>query len=166
LGPAPSSAVVYTFLADGEARESGLTFADLDRRARAIAAILQQSLVLGDRALMLYPPGLDYIAAFVGCLCAGVVAVPAWPPHPARLELSLPRLHSIVVDVKPSVVLTDSAGLGLAEVMIRNAPELGSLQWLATDNLDLGDLWQRRPILTRRVKSRPLISHSRQVQGS
>jgi acyl-CoA synthetase (AMP-forming)/AMP-acid ligase II len=129
--------VVYSFLVDGEARESRLPYLELEQRARAIAATLQQSLARGDRALLLYPPGLDYIVAFFGCLYAGVAAVPAWPPHPARLELNLPRLRSIVADVKPGVVMTNTPGLGLAEVMIRHAPEFGSLQWLATDSLDL-----------------------------
>jgi acyl-CoA synthetase (AMP-forming)/AMP-acid ligase II len=129
--------VVYTFLADGDARESRLTYQELDQRARAIASILQRHLLPGDRALMLYQPGLEYIAAFLGCLCAGVVAVPAWPPHPARMELILPRLRSIVADVKPGVVLTNTAGLRFTEVMTRNAAEFASLQWLATDSLDL-----------------------------
>jgi acyl-CoA synthetase (AMP-forming)/AMP-acid ligase II len=129
--------VVYTFLVDGDARESRLTYQGLDQRARAIAAILQRHLLPGDRALMLYPPGLDYVAAFFGCLCADVIAVPAWPPHPARLELTLPRLRSIVADVRPRVVLTNTAGLGLAAIMIRIAAEFASLQWLATDSLDL-----------------------------
>jgi acyl-CoA synthetase (AMP-forming)/AMP-acid ligase II len=130
--------VVYTFLVDGEARESRLAYHELEQRARAVAATLQSHLSAGDRALLLYPPGLDYIAAFFGCLYAGVAAVPAWPPHPARLELTLPRIRSIVADVKPGVVLTDAAGHSLAEVMIRGAPELGSLHWLATDRLDPG----------------------------
>jgi len=129
--------IVYTFLVDGHAQESRLTFGELDQRARAIGASLQRLLSPGDRALMLYPPGLDYITAFLGCLCADVVAVPAWPPHPVRLELTLPRLRSIVADVRPRIVLTDTAGLGLADVMTRNAPEFASLRWLATDSLDL-----------------------------
>jgi len=129
--------VLYTFLVDGDARESRLTYRELDQRARAIAGKLQQHLLPGDRVLLLYPPGLNYIAAFFGCLCASVVAVPACPPHPARLELTVPRLRSIVADVRPRMVLTTVSGLGLAEALVRNAGELSSLQWLATDSLDL-----------------------------
>ena len=129
--------VVYTFLVDGDARESRLSYQELEQRVRAIGARLQRRLVPGDRALMLYPPGLDYVAAFFSCLSVGVAAVPAWPPHPARLALTLPRLRSIVADVKPAVVLTNTPGLGLADVMIRGAPEFGGVEWLATDSLDL-----------------------------
>src|SRR5262249_15712380 len=105
--------VVYTFLVDGDAREAGLSYQELEQRVRAIGARLQRRLVPGDRALRLYPPGLDYVAALFGCLSVGVAAVPAWPPHPARLALTLPRLRSIVADVKPAVVLTNTVGLRL-----------------------------------------------------
>src|SRR5437762_1910846 len=62
---------VFTFLLDGDAVALSLTYAELDRQARAIAALLQEVATPGDRALLLYPPGLDYIAAFFGCLYAG-----------------------------------------------------------------------------------------------
>ena len=57
----------------------------------------------GGRALLLYPPGLEFIVAFFGCLYAGVVAVPAYLPRPNR---PMTRLRSIVEDARPSVVLT------------------------------------------------------------
>ena len=60
----------------------------------------------GERALLIYPPGLDYIAAFFGCLYAGVIAVPAYPPNPAQLKRTLPRLGMIAHDARPSVALT------------------------------------------------------------
>ena len=83
---------LYTFLADGEAEEASLSYAGLDRRARAIGARLQEAGAAGERALLLYPPGLDFIAAFFGCLYAGAVAVPAYPPRAGRTQ---PRLRSI-----------------------------------------------------------------------
>src|SRR4051794_33330188 len=71
----------FTFLADGGNQASDITYELLDRQARTIAAWLQQNEVgAGERALILYPPGLEYIAAFFGCLYAGVIAVPAYPP--------------------------------------------------------------------------------------
>src|SRR2546423_12835263 len=76
----------YTFLLDGETEAARLTYAELDRQARAIGALLQSAGAAGARALLLYPPGLDYVAAFFGCLYAGFVAVPAYPPDPAPLH--------------------------------------------------------------------------------
>ena len=72
----------YTFLVDGESEEQHLTYGELDRQARAIAAQLQGLGMTGERALLLYPPGLEYIAGFFGCLYAGTIAVPAYPPNP------------------------------------------------------------------------------------
>src|SRR6185369_2062723 len=79
----------YEFLTAGEETET-LTFAELDQRARAIAARLQQRKAKGERVLLLFPPGIDYIVAFYGCLAAGAVAVPAYPP---RLNRNLKRLE-------------------------------------------------------------------------
>src|SRR6476619_4138148 len=104
----------YTFLQDGEAEAVDLTYRELDRRARAIGALLQSLGVAGERALLLYPPGLDYIAAFFGCLYAGVVAVPAYPPNPARLERTLPRLRAIALDAQTCVALTTSPIMSIA----------------------------------------------------
>src|SRR5262245_53459008 len=67
----------YTFLADGDVERGTVTYGELDRRARAIGARLQSLGLAGERALLLYPPGLDYVSAFFGCLYAGTVAVPA-----------------------------------------------------------------------------------------
>src|SRR5437764_13346518 len=85
----------YTFLEDGETEEVHLTYADLDRKARAIGARLQSLGACGERALLLYPPGLEFIAGFFGCLYAGAVAVPLYPPYPTRLDRTMPRLRAI-----------------------------------------------------------------------
>jgi amino acid adenylation domain-containing protein len=100
--------LAYRFLLDGDEDEVSLTYAELDQRARAIAAWLEESGASGERAIMLYPPGLDYVAAFFGCLYAGTVAVPAYPPDPARLERSLDRLGAIAKDAEPLLALTTS----------------------------------------------------------
>ncbi len=72
----------YSFLADGEVETQRLTFGELDRQARTIAANLQERGLEGERALLLYPSGLDFIAGFFGCLYAGTIAVLAYPPTP------------------------------------------------------------------------------------
>ncbi len=130
-----ASHLIYRYLQDSESETITLTFAELDERARAIGAWLQSLGASGERALLLYPPGLDYIAAFFGCLYAGVTAVPAYPP---RLNRPAPRIQSMVADSKSSFALTTSAILQNIEQRFEHAPELGALHWLNTEQLPAG----------------------------
>ncbi|MBN8226734.1 amino acid adenylation domain-containing protein [Corallococcus macrosporus] len=126
----------FTFLLDGETDEAHLTYAELDQKARAIAAALQARGAQGQRALLLYPPGLDYIAGFFGCLYAGVIAVPIYPPDPMRLARTLPRLLAISQDAQATIALTTDFIYGMGEMLFEQAPELRELHWIATDTLD------------------------------
>src|SRR5215208_3623322 len=122
----------YTFLGDGEAGDSSVNYRELDRQARAIAARLQTlGVAVGERALLFYPPGLEYVAAFLGCLYAGVIAVPAYPP---RLNRPISRLRIIMEDSKAIVALTTTYILSNLERRFAHAPEMKSLRWLATDD--------------------------------
>src|SRR5215510_10401797 len=94
-------ALVYNFLTAGVETDS-LTSRQLDKRAKAIAARLQQLVCAGERALLLFPAGIEYICAFYGCLAAAVVAVPAYPP---RMNRNLERLELILKDAQPGAVL-------------------------------------------------------------
>ena len=69
------------FLASGEAIDRQATYSELDRRAARLAGALSDRLSAGGRALLLYPPGLAFAEAFLACLYAGIVAVPAYPPR-------------------------------------------------------------------------------------
>jgi len=129
---------VFTFLTDGEKQEVTMTYEELDCRARAIGALLQSFVSPGESVLLLYPPGLDFIAGFFGCLYSGVIAIPAYPLEPMRLDQTLPRLQVILTDVQPAVVLTTSTILSLAEILFDKAPDLGALQWMATDTVARG----------------------------
>jgi len=124
--------VAYTFLEDGETEEINLTYGELDRKARFIGALLQNLGLTGERALLLYPPGLDFVTAFFGCLYAGVVAVPAYPP---RRNQSLDRLQAIVKDCQAKEVLTTTSVWKNIERSCAENPEFASMRWLATDNL-------------------------------
>lgn len=136
------SRLAYSFLGDGERETARLTFAELDRRARDIAARLQADGCTGSRVLLLYPPGLDYIEAFFGCLYAGAVAVPAYPPDPARLSRSLPRLDAISRDAACGAVLTSGPIRDLAKALLDQAPALRDLPWIASDQIAGGLDWQ------------------------
>ncbi|MGA8184676.1 MAG: fatty acyl-AMP ligase [Terriglobia bacterium] len=139
----------YTYLVDGEAEGDHLTYAALDSQARSLGAMLQSYRASGERALLLYPAGLEFITAFFGCLYAGVIAVPLPPPNPAQPQRTLPRLRAIVSDAQPSVVLTTSAILSNAEGLITQASGLQKLRWLATDKVSgsLAQEW-RDPAVT------------------
>jgi acyl transferase domain-containing protein/acyl-CoA synthetase (AMP-forming)/AMP-acid ligase II/acyl carrier protein len=127
----------FVFLEDGESAESRMNYIELDRKARAIGAYLSERMKPGDRALILYPPGLEYIAAFYGCVYAGVVAVPAYPPDPTRLNRTLPRLQSIIDDAGATVVLTTSQLKAMAAFIFEHAPGLSVPSWYATDEIDV-----------------------------
>ena len=139
----------YTYLADGETEGDHLTYAALECQARSIGALLQGCQASGERALLLYPAGLEFIAAFFGCLYAGVIAVPLPPPNLAQPQRTLPRLLAIIRDAQPLVVLTTSAILSNAQGLFTHAPELQKMRWLATDNVTsrLAQEW-RDPAVT------------------
>jgi acyl-CoA synthetase (AMP-forming)/AMP-acid ligase II/acyl carrier protein len=131
-----ADARAFTFLVDGESHEAVLTFAQLDERARAIAAALLERGAGGKTVVLLFPPELEYVSAFFGCLYAGAIAVPAYPPDPMRLGRTLPRLQAIIDDAGADVVLTTSALLGMSEMIFQLAPSLRNKTWVATDEID------------------------------
>ena len=123
----------FTFLLDGETAETRLTYLQLDIFARQIAAQLQAQGLTGERALLLYPAGLDFLIAFFGCLYAGVIAVPVYPP---RRNQKLSRLLSIVNDAKPAIALTTTSILTDIEKEWTSDAELAQVKLLATDTID------------------------------
>ncbi len=139
-----SEAPLFHFVEDSD--DSGpLSYSGLLRRARSLGACLQQLAAPGERAVLLYPPGLEYVTGFFGCMVSGVIAVPAYPPDPMRLERTLPRLRSIILDSQASVVLTTSFIRSMAEPLFESAPDLKQLRWVATDELpsDASGDWHR-----------------------
>ncbi|MEH2186433.1 MAG: amino acid adenylation domain-containing protein [Nostoc sp.] len=135
----------FTFLLDGKTEQTTLTYQELDRRSRQIAAQLQALGLAGERALLLYPAGLDFLVAFFGCLYAGVVAVTAYPP---RNERNTPRIKAISIDAQAAIALTTTEILPIVRSLMSQKTDLESLQWLTTDNLAEGieDAWQEPSI--------------------
>ncbi|BCL39538.1 AMP-binding protein [Nostoc sp. MS1] len=143
----------YTFLRDGETEEASLTYSQLDQKARAIAAHLQSLKTVGDgvpptvgdRVLLLYPPGLEFIAAFFGCLYAGVVAVPVYPP---KRNQSVSRLRAIASDAQTTIALTVSDTLTQIQSQFAQDPEFANMPLLATDSIAVDEAanWQPMPI--------------------
>jgi acyl-CoA synthetase (AMP-forming)/AMP-acid ligase II/acyl carrier protein len=130
----------YIFLSDG-AEADRLTFAQLQRRSRAVSAYLQEMKAQNERALLLYPAGLDYVVAFYACLYGNTIAVPA---HPPRMNHNLRRLLAIIDDARPIVALTTSAIFSRLQRWFDQVPSLKAIQWVITENIDpeLADLWE------------------------
>lgn len=128
----------YRFLAtgecDGDVEE--LTYAQLDRRARAIGAHLQERGFSGSRAILLYPPGLEFVSGFMGCLSAGVIAVPSVPPHGRVQNLrTLSRLRRMIADADVTVVLATRPVIAALDSVSGHFPELASLTCIATEEI-------------------------------
>ncbi|MBN2024714.1 MAG: aminotransferase class I/II-fold pyridoxal phosphate-dependent enzyme [Pirellulales bacterium] len=119
----------FVYLVDGEDEQARLTYRGLDEQARAIAAWLESHDLAGQRALLLYPAGLEFITAFFGCLYAGVVAVPLYPP---RRNRSLERIQAVSDDCQAKVALTTETVLARIEPLIDETPHLKQLTWLPT----------------------------------
>lgn len=136
----PEEAAFY-FLEDGETEEVCWTYAQLDRKARAVAATLQSLNLQGQRVLLLYPPGLDFVAGFYGCLYAGAVAIPAYPPRRNRNML---RIQAISDDALAKAALSVHDVCDRTASLLDEAPHLKELTWLATDRIpdDVADQWR------------------------
>jgi acyl transferase domain-containing protein/acyl-CoA synthetase (AMP-forming)/AMP-acid ligase II/acyl carrier protein len=134
---------IYTFLTDGETKKDALTFAELDQQARKIGASLQERIPRGGRALLIYPSGLDFIAAFFGCLYSGIVAVPVYPPSTVRSDRTLTKFRAIVQNVEPHVVLTSTTLSSKVTGLLEQTPELQGAPVIVTDTLpsELAEQW-------------------------
>lgn len=132
--------IAFISLKGGEVEADKFTYLELHQQAQTIAASLQSISTPGDHALLFYPHGLNFIAAFFGCLYAGIVAVPAYPP---RRNQNLLRVQLIAEDAQAKIVLTTTSLLETLQVNT-NQVELSNLQWVTTDNLPFEQLktWQ------------------------
>lgn len=131
-----SDRVAYRFLLDGEQEESSIGYRALEERARAIGAWLQETLSgPGRPVLLLFRPGLDFLSAFFGCLHGGMIAVPTFPPHPARRNRTAARLEAIVENAQPVATLTTSDLLPAAEQLAGCDNSGGRTTILAIDRL-------------------------------
>ncbi len=134
--------IAYTYLVDGEDRELVYTYSELDRRARAIGQRLIDMGMTGERALLLFPPGLDFVSTIFGCFYAGVVAVPAFPP---RRNRNMARIEAISKDAQAKVAITIDDHIQRVARFSDDAPELQTLEWIAADKIEVGDAddWKR-----------------------
>jgi acyl carrier protein len=124
------TALIY--LVNGETAQEPVTFASLQRSARAVADALLQADATGKRALLLYQPGLEFVTGFLGCLYAGVIAIPVYAPKTNRNQL---RLTGIIHDSGATFALSTRHELQRWTDNNLDAENLASLCWIATDGL-------------------------------
>ena len=141
-------ALTFVFLIDGEHEGPQLTYAELDREARTVAAALRDVAGPGDRALLVYAPGLAFVSAFFGCQYAGVVPVPVYPPRPGQLAQGWQVLRHIAADCTPRAILADHIVAPFLPTD-GSVPALAGLPLIVTDKLDLIGAAQGRPTPTR-----------------
>jgi acyl-CoA synthetase (AMP-forming)/AMP-acid ligase II len=128
----------FSFLHDGETEGASFTYAELDERARAVAVYLGTVTKPGERVLLLFPQGLQFLAAFFGCLYAGRIAVPSALPKSQRLDS---RTEAIARDAGATVALTTamfakSANTPLENLRLHAVEEIdtaGAADWISPD---------------------------------
>ncbi len=129
-------ALAYGFLGQTGDLEASWTYAELQARSVSVAAALASKSRPGDRALLLFAPGLDFLAAFFGCLRAGVIAAPVFPPSPALGARGLERLAAVAADCAPSIVLSTTPLLDHVAALGGEHPDaFSALTRLAVDDL-------------------------------
>lgn len=124
------------FLEDGEHETARITYGELDKKARVIAAYLQNKNLIGQRVLLLYPAGIDFVTAFVGCLYAGVVAVPIYAPRLAEFERSQEFIDTIIDDARVAGIFTTDAYLAKTESLCKEKAEHSKLFVADTTSFD------------------------------
>ncbi len=123
--------VAFIFLKDGETEEEKITYRQLYEQAWRIAhTIRNRGISPGERALLLFPPGLEFVKTLFGCFYAAIYAVPAYPPRKNR---SFSRIISIVNDCDPKLCITISDIRESFEKNFRDVEELRSLLWISVD---------------------------------
>jgi amino acid adenylation domain-containing protein len=122
---------IFQFIKDDGVGVS-FDYAQLDRDARRLAVWLGSLAAEGDRVILMHAPGAAYVQALLGCFYAGLVAVPAYPPHPNR---SMERLRSLVTDAQARLALTTDATLKRLWPQIQGDEVFAGLSWVPTDLL-------------------------------
>lgn len=133
-----------TYMVDGEREDGSLTYGDLDRAARAVAASLQQRRLSGQRLLLIHPPGLEFVIHFFGCLYAGAIPVPVAPPRAHRPPAGV---QAVGVDAAVAAVVSTPAVLDRSPHL---TALIRSMSWNLITSNDLtgveSSVWQPPPV--------------------
>jgi len=169
--------VAFRFLHEiKEGSVSSLTYKELGRRAKALAFVLKEKTVSGDKALLLYPSGLDFIVALFACLYADVIPVPSYPPDSGNID----RLITIAEDCNPDLVLCSNSVLSelddfeaknrmqtFAEIeKNRKLKALYDLPWIPSDIIKANGVFRKRKEDSYSSNQVALIQYSSGTTGS
>ena len=135
------SRTAFRYLSQANGQEKKISYAELDRSAREIAVQLLQRGKSGDPVVLLYPSSLEYVAAFMGCLYAGFIAVPLYPPRPNQ---KLYRAGKVIADCGCRIALTNTAALATVKAYLSGEVGFKQIEVLASDaitNID-ADSWK------------------------
>nr|WKN34989.1 fatty acyl-AMP ligase [Tunicatimonas sp. TK19036] len=131
--------IAYIFMVDGETQEQSITFQELIQKSSQLARKLSDLTNSGDRVILAYPPGLEYIIAFYACLYQGLIAVPAYPPHHKDIN----RISGIIKDSEATLVLCSEEVHQLVTGDSRFTESFRTispdLRWVATYGLSSGE---------------------------
>ncbi|HSK76505.1 MAG TPA: fatty acyl-AMP ligase [Thermoanaerobaculia bacterium] len=133
-------ALAFTFLGDGEQESGRWTYSRLDQESKALAALLQEHNLAGERVLLLLPSSLELVRALFGCVYAGSTFVVSALPPP-RKEAAFQRLLSIAVDCRPRGVITTAKLKEAFQSGLAGAPGLEGLRWLTDEDVGAAGEW-------------------------
>ncbi|WP_146392436.1 non-ribosomal peptide synthetase [Allorhodopirellula solitaria] len=138
-----AAAPAFTHVTGEPGEHDRLSFAQLDARARTIAAEIQRRGGVGKPVLVVLDPGADYAASLFGCLYARAIAVPIYPPQMLRLQHTLPRLKAIIENADANIMLSDRSTIGESLSSMWRMPSDGAI---AVDEIDsaAADGWDGR----------------------
>ncbi|WP_125560699.1 type I polyketide synthase [Pseudoalteromonas rubra] len=126
-----ASQPAYHFVSGPGKPVQSLTYGELFTAAQQLAVKLQRQGACNERVILLSEPGLDYIISFWGCVLAGAIAVPAFPPVIARLEQTLPRIEAIICDCQPKYALASDKLLSKRSKITSKSEVFATLSWLS-----------------------------------
>ena len=136
-----SGRTAFIFLPNGETEKFEITYGEIARKARKIGGYLQKMNAFEERVLLLYPSGIEFICAFLGCLYAGAIAVPAYPP---RRNRHFERINSIIENSESKFILSDKIIKKRTTAVSEDSEFLSGLNWIDEQNItdEFENLWQ------------------------
>jgi len=127
-------AITFFVKGDIDGPREVLTYADIERRSKAIGQLLMNCKCQGRCAILLFRPGCDFITGFFGCMFGAVVGVPIYPPDASRLRQSLGRMVAIVESCQAPLILSTREMQTLCLPYLRNDPKLAALRWVFVED--------------------------------